>query len=119
MTDFFTAFDKNAKAALATPDGAEFADSNFSFSHTGGGCHAFQRDIDDTGWTVVITDSEGVGALIDPAIEGDFYMVGLQHDDGAFVNPTEEAKTAEDAIAIADRYHELVAAGDFSQFKVE
>lgn len=119
MTTFQEWFDKTSAEALATADGQTFSDSNFSFDHKGGGTTAFTRDIDDTQWTVIITDSEGCHALIDPAIEGDFYMVGLHHDDGAFVNPTEEAKTAEEAVAIADRYHDLVAAGDFSQFKVE
>jgi hypothetical protein len=58
-------------AANATPEGQALTASNFALEHTGGGCTAWERPVDSTGWTIMITDSEGLGH----ALEGDHAYV--------------------------------------------
>lgn len=111
MTDFWTAFDNHAKAALATDEGKAFADSNFSFSHTGGGCTAWERDIDDTGCFIWITDCSGTSTALSTT-EPDCWIIGAHGGDGGW-SACREAKTVEEALAIADEVHRLVVAQDW------
>jgi len=111
MTDFFTAFNKHANAALATPEGKAFSANNFDFAHTGGGCTAWRREIDDTGCHILITDSGGTDAKLSTT-EPDCWLIGAHGYDGGF-SDVREARTVEQAIAIANELHKLVVARDW------
>jgi hypothetical protein len=100
--------------ANATPEGQIFNASNFHVEHTGGGCTAWERPVDDTGWTILITDSEGLGH----SLEGDHcyrpgfadcWLIGAHDNDGEGTE-CEEADTAERAIEIANELHERLKA---------
>jgi hypothetical protein len=118
MTDFFTALHNKADRINATTDGELFANSNFSFDHTGGGCTCYGRSVDDTAWYVIITDSSGTEAVIDPELTDDFYLVGMQHPDLGYINGI-PAKTAAEALAVAEALHNAAATNDFTNFTIE
>jgi hypothetical protein len=113
--DFWTAFDRHEKAILATPEGQQFTDDNFSFCHTGGGCTAWEREIDDTGCRVWITDSSGTHAMLTVADDGgiDYWLIGAHGYDGGF-SACRKADTIEQALDIADEIHRLVIAKDWA-----
>jgi len=101
-------------AANATPEGIAFTKGNFQLTHTGGGCTAWEREVGDTGWRVLITDSEGLGhkleanAAEDETIP-DYWLIGGQHDDDETGTECLKAATAEEALAAADRVHAELA----------
>jgi hypothetical protein len=118
MTDFWTALQNHADKANATTDGELFTNSNFSFDHTGGGCTCYGRTVNDTAWYVIITDSSGTEAVINPDLPDDFYLVGMQHPDLGYINGI-PAKTATEALAIAESLHDAAANNDFTHFTIE
>jgi len=100
--------------ANATPEGQVFTASNFTLEHTGGGCTAWERPVDNTGWRVLITDSEGLGHSLegkhayDPDRE-DCWLIGAHNDDGdSFRDECDEALTAEEALVAADNLHAAI-----------
>lgn len=112
MSDFYAWFDGMRAAARASDDGKVFAASNFDIAHTGGSCTAWSRDIDDTGWCVIITCSEGCSHELYDA--DDCWFVGVASNvEGDFING-EEAQSIEDALVMADKLHEKITSGDFT-----
>ena len=101
--------------ANATPEGVAFTNDNFQLTHTGGGCTAWERDVDDTGWRILITDSEGLGHKLEATdangVAPDYWLVGGQHDDHDTGTECVKCATVEEALAAADRLHEQLTAG--------
>lgn len=102
-------FDSEKAKALATTDGKAFAANNFEFHHNGGGLTAWMRQIDDTGFYILITNSEGCshdlcGSHISDETKPDCYLVGVHNENGDDL-PCEEAKDVAAAIAVANRMH--------------
>lgn len=93
-------------SANATPEGQLFNAAGFRLEHTGGGCTAWEREVGETGWRILITDSEGLGHSLEgdhcyrPG-EPDCWLIGAASDDGDG-SDCEEAATAERALEIAD-----------------
>lgn len=110
--NFFDAYAKHESAALATEDGKAFTAAGFTFWHTGGGCTAWQRDVGSSGWYLLITDSSGCDAMLDPMQE-DHWLVGAHGPDGEF-SECEYAQTAAEAIAAAAAMQERVLGGSIT-----
>lgn len=93
-------------SAAATPEGQKFMAAGFRLEHTGGGCTAWEREVGQTGWRILITDSEGLGHALEgehsfrPG-EPDCWLIGAASDEGDG-SDCEEAKTPEQALEIAD-----------------
>ena len=107
MSDFWTAFDKHEKQTLATADGAALKAAGFEFSHTGGGCTAFQREIVGyqgfEGWEVWVTDSGGTDAIRSYDVP-DCYVIGVHGPDGEHcaLESYRQVQTAAEAVVAAD-----------------
>src|SRR4051812_14879710 len=81
---FFAWFDKVAADAPNTAVGKVMVANGFAVGHTGGGCLAWQKRDDATGWEAWICDEEnGLGTDLD--ISAAEFLVGLHHDDGDYV----------------------------------
>lgn len=71
--------------------GASMREAGFSFWHTGGGCTAWGKALDDgTELMVTTTDADADG---DP--EGSEWLIGRYDEDGGFVQVTEPVTLAE------------------------
>lgn len=110
MTDFWTRFNEMAAAAEQTETGKLFAASNFHVGHNGGGCTAWERPVDETGWKVLITDSEGFSH----ESEDGKWIVGAHHESGEFVERCVEADSIAAAIAAADAF-DVVLSGKIAE----
>jgi hypothetical protein len=118
MTTFVEWFIDLQDKASQTADGIAFINSNFELSHQGGGTTAWFRDIDDTDWHILITDSEGCSH--DLTDEGeDYYLIGGHNAEGKFTGNCQTAATAEEAIRLADEMHERIAKGDLEGLDVQ
>jgi len=115
-TRYYAMMDSRECKALATEDGKTFTKAGFEIAHTGGGCMAWQRDI-DSDWFVWITDSSGTELTIS-ANEPDCWFIGIHSQDGAF-SEAQEAQTATEALAIADRIAAQVRSGNFEGLDIQ
>jgi hypothetical protein len=100
MTDFWTRFNEMAAAAELTDTGKLFADSNFHVGHNGGGTSAWERQVGETGWKVLMTDIGGC----DHVSEDGTWIVGAHNDNGDYVDRCVEAATVAEALAAADAF---------------
>lgn len=92
--------------ANASPDGQQLAAAGFALAHTGGGCTAWERPVGETGWRIVITDSEGLGHKLDATAaddptKPDYWLVGAQDEDGSGKECVKAATVAEALAAAA------------------
>ena len=94
-------------AVAASPVAEIMAANNFAAEHTGGGCLAWQRPVNDTGWYITICD-EGNG-LGDTADEP--FMVGLYHQHGEFID-CENTLPLADAMAWGEAKAETIIKAD-------
>lgn len=81
---FFAWFDGVNAAAVASPIGQLLTPLGYTVGHTGGGCLAWQKKDEATGWCIMICDEEN-GLGTDIAKDAAEFLVGLHHDDGDFV----------------------------------
>ncbi|MER8619214.1 hypothetical protein NKG99_20645 [Mesorhizobium sp. M1409] len=98
--------------ADGTPEGQAFNAGGFHLEHTGGGCTAWERPVDGTGWRILITDSEGLGHTLEgdhsfrPG-KPDCWLIGAQSDDDDGTD-CEEADSVEQALEIADAIEQRI-----------
>lgn len=109
---FWAWFDATNARALETDDGKEFAAAGFKLDHTGGGCTAWRRDIEATGWAIVITtDDSGHGLTAEDVANGGHYVVFVQHNEDDAYSASEAEGTAFEAVCRANKMQGIVLAG--------
>lgn len=109
---FWAWFDATNARALETDDGKEFAAAGFKLDHTGGGCTAWRRDIEATGWAIVITtDDSGHVLTAEDVANGGHYVVFVQHNEDDAYSASEAEGTAFEAVCRANKMQGIVLAG--------
>lgn len=113
MATFHEWLNAETAKALASEEGKAFVAAGFEFTHTGGGCTAWEKQFAD-GRRIMITDSEGLGHTLGPSdandpSKPDHWMIGFylneEDDSGTIMEAPTHGEAVAAALAFLFRHH--------------